>query len=115
MADAFLDAARRGDFERLLALLDPDIVLRADGGALASVSLVIRGAATVLQQAEQLSRALVGEVVLVNGLIGFLARRTDGWPFSVVDLTIESGRIVRMDILADPERVGRLNLSALEG
>jgi RNA polymerase sigma factor (sigma-70 family) len=114
VADAFLDAARRGDFEGLLALLDPDIVLRADGGALAGASRVVRGAPSVLEQAEKFSRGLTSEVVLVNGNVGFLARRVDGRPFSVVALTIAGGRILRMDILADPERIGRLDLSAVE-
>jgi len=113
VADAFLDAAREGDFGRLLALLDPDIVLRADGGALAGASREIRGAPAVLEQAERFSRGLTSEVVLVNGNIGFLSRRADGRPFSVVGLTIVSGRIARMDILADPERIGRLDLSAV--
>lgn len=114
VADAFLDAARRGDFEELLTLLDPDIVLRADGGALAGASRVVRGAPAVLEQAERFSRGLTSEVVLVNGHVGFLSRRADGRPFSVVGLTIADGRIVRMDILADPERIGRLDLPALE-
>lgn len=114
VADAFLDAARRGDFEALLALLDPDIVLRADGGALASASRLVRGAAAVLEQAERFSRGLTSEVVLVNGYAGFLSRRADGQPFSVIALTIVGGRIVRMDILADPERIARLDLSAVD-
>lgn len=113
VADAFLEAARSGDFEGLLALLDPDIVLRADGGALANASRVVRGAPAVLEQADRFSRGLTSEVVLVNGHIGFLARRADGRPFSVVGLTIVGGRISRMDILADPERIQRLDLSAL--
>jgi RNA polymerase sigma factor (sigma-70 family) len=115
VADAFLDAARKGDFERLLALLDPDIVLRADGGALEGASRVVRGAPAVLEQAARFSRGLTSEIVLVNGHVGFLARRTDGRPFSLVGLSIAGGRIVRMDILADPERIRRLDLSALEG
>jgi RNA polymerase sigma factor (sigma-70 family) len=113
VADAFLDAAREGDFEGLLALLDPDIVLRADGGALANASRVVRGAPAVLEQAATFSRGLVSEVVLVNGRVGFLARRADSRPFSVVGLAIAGGRIARMEILADPERIARLDLSAL--
>lgn len=113
VADAFLDAARNGDFERLLALLDPEIVLRADGGALASASRVVRGAPAVLEQAERFSRGLTTQVVLVNGQIGFLSRRADGRPFSVIALTIADGRITRMDILADAERIARLDLSAV--
>jgi RNA polymerase sigma factor (sigma-70 family) len=115
VAEAFMDAARNGDFEALLALLDPDIVLRADGGALVSASRVVRGAHAVLQQAQQFSRGLSSEVVLVNGRIGFLSRRADGRPFSVVALTFAGGRIARMDILADPDRLARLDLSALTG
>lgn len=114
VADAFLDAAKRGDFEGLLALLDPDIVLRADGGALANASRVVRGARAVLEQAERFSRGLSSDVVLVNGRIGFLSRRADGRPFSVVALTMADGRITRMDILADPDRIARLDLSAVE-
>lgn len=114
VAGAFLDAARRGDFESLLALLDPDIVLRADGGALANASRVVRGAPAVLEQAAMFSRGLTSEVVLVNGNVGFLSRRADGRPFSVVGLTVAGGRIARMDILADPERIARLDLSELE-
>ncbi|HSJ30142.1 MAG TPA: RNA polymerase sigma factor SigJ [Longimicrobiales bacterium] len=113
VADAFLDAARSGDFEGLLALLDPDIELRADGGALASASRLVRGAHAVLEQAERFSRGLTSDVVLVNGRIGFLSRRTDGRPFSVVALTIAGDRITRMDILADPDRIARLDLSAV--
>lgn len=114
VANAFLEAAHRGDFESLLALLDPDIVLRADGGALANASRVVRGAPAVLEQAAMFSRGLTSEVVLVNGNVGFLSRRADGRPFSVVGLTVAGGRIARMDILADPERIARLDLSDLE-
>jgi RNA polymerase sigma factor (sigma-70 family) len=114
VAEAFLEAARAGDFEALLALLDPDIVLRADGGAMASATKVVRGAAAVLEQAERFSRGLTSQVVQVNGQIGFLARRGDGRPFSVVALSVAGGRIVRMDILADAERVARLDLSKIE-
>ena len=114
VAHAFLEAARRGDFEALLTLLDPEIVLRADGGALADASRVVRGIPAVLERAERYSRGLTSEVVRVNGRVGFLARRADGRPFSVVSLTISGGRIVRMDILADPVRIGRLDLSAVE-
>jgi RNA polymerase sigma factor (sigma-70 family) len=114
VADAFLDAARNGDFEGLLAVLDPDIVLRADGGALASASKLVRGAHAVLEQAERFSKGLTSQVVLVNGNIGFLSRRADGRPFSVIALTVAHGRITRMDILADPERIARLDLSAVE-
>lgn len=107
------DQARNGDFEGLLALLDPEIVLRADGGALANATRVVRGAHAVLEQAERFSRGLTSQVVLVNGHVGFVARRADGRPFSIVALTIAGDRITRMDILADPERIERLDLSAI--
>jgi RNA polymerase sigma-70 factor (ECF subfamily) len=115
--DAFMAAARDGDFERLVTVFDPDVVLRADGGALAGLSRVVRGARAVVQQAETFSKlGLSHQLVLVNGHLGFLTRRPDdGRLFSVVGFTIAGGKIVEMDILADPERLSRLDLSAIEG
>ena len=112
--DAFMAAAQEGDFEGLVAVLDPDIVLRADGGAVAGLSRVVRGARAVASQAATFSRSgLSNEMVLVNGSIGFVARRPDGRVFSVIGFTIAGGRVVEMDILADPDRLSRLDLSAL--
>jgi RNA polymerase sigma factor (sigma-70 family) len=116
--DAFMAAAQQGDFERLVAVLDPDIVLRADGGALAGLSRVVRGARAVAAQAATFSSSRVGlsnQLVLVNGHLGFVSRRPDGRLFSVIGFTIANGKIVEMDILADPERLSRLDLSAIEG
>ncbi len=114
--DAFMAAARDGNFEGLVAVLDPDIVLRADGGALAGLSRVVRGARDVASQASTFSRSgLALQPVLVNGQLGFVARRPDGRVFSVIGFTIAGGKIVEMDILADPERLSRLDLSALQG
>ena len=116
VVDAFLAAAQEGDFERLVAVLDPDIVLRADGGALAGLSRLVRGAQAVAAQASSFSRrGLSNQVVLVNGNIGVLTRLPDGRLFSVVGLTIAGGKIVEIDILADPERLSRLDLSAIGG
>lgn len=116
VVDAFMAAAREGDFEALVAVLDPDIVLRADGGALTGFSRVVRGAREVAAQAETFSRiGLSNQLVLVNGHLGFVSRRPDGRLFAVIGFTIAGGRIVEMDILADPERLGRLDLSAIEG
>jgi len=113
--DAFMAAAQKGDFEGLVAVLDPDIVLRADGGAIAGLSRVVRGANAVASQAETFSRSgLTNQLVLVNGSLGFVARRADGRVFAVIGFTIAGGKIVEMDILADPERLGRLDLSGLE-
>jgi len=114
--DAFMAAAQEGDFERLVSVLDPDIVLRADGGALAGLSRVVRGASAVASQAATFSSSgLSNQLVLVNGSLGFVSRRPDGRVFSVIGFTIAGGKIVEMDILADPERLSRLDLSALEG
>jgi RNA polymerase sigma factor (sigma-70 family) len=115
VVDAFMAAAQKGDFEGLVAVLDPDIVLRADGGALAGLSRVVRGASAVASQASTFSRSgLSLQLVLVNGQLGFVARRGDGRLFSVIGFTIADGKIVEMDILADPERLSRLDLSAIE-
>jgi len=115
VVDAFLAAARDGDFERLVAVLDPEIVLRADGGALAGASRIVRGAQAVAAQASTFSRlGLSNQFVLVNGNIGLVSRRSDGRLFSVLGFTIAGGKVVEIDILADPERLGRLDLSAIE-
>lgn len=115
IVEAFLAAAREGDFERLISVLDPGIVLRADGGRLAGASRVVRGAQAVAGQAATFSKlGLSNQVVLVNGDIGLLSRRPDGKLFSVIGFTIARGKIVEMDILADPERLTRLDLSAVE-
>jgi RNA polymerase sigma-70 factor (ECF subfamily) len=115
IVDAFLAAVRDGDFERLVTVLDPDIVLRADGGALAGATRVVRGASNVVAQAERFSRiGLSNQMVLVNGNVGVVARLPDGRPFSIIGFTVAGGKIVAMDILADPERIGRLDLSAIE-
>ena len=114
--DAFLAAARDGDFQGLLSVLDPDVVLRADAGALTGMSRVVRGAETVASQAATFSKSgLTNQIVLVNGGIGIVSRRPDGRPFSVLGFTIAGDRIVEINILADPERLGRLDWSALEG
>jgi RNA polymerase sigma factor (sigma-70 family) len=114
VVDAFLAAVREGNVEHLLAVLDPDIVLRADGGALASASRVVRGAKAVAAQAAGFSKLVSNQIVLVNGNVGLLARRPDGRPFAVIGLTIANGRIAEMNILADPDRLSRLDLSAIE-
>jgi RNA polymerase sigma factor (sigma-70 family) len=114
--DAFLAAVQDGDFERLLAVLDPDIVLRADGGSIKGMSRLVRGAQAVAAQAATFSKiGLSNQVVLVNGNIGLVCRLPDGRLFAVIGFTIAGGKVVEMDILADPERLGRLDLSAIEG
>jgi RNA polymerase sigma-70 factor (ECF subfamily) len=111
--DAFLAASRAGDFEALVSVLHPDVVLRVDSGALvggAAVSKVVHGATGVAQQALMFRQfAAFSRLVLVNGAIGVVTA-PEGRPLSVMGVTITDGRIVEMYILADPER-----LSGLEG
>ncbi|MER8184509.1 RNA polymerase sigma factor SigJ [Kitasatospora sp. NPDC094015] len=109
---AFLAASRGGDFDALLALLDPDVVLRADGGALsAGMSRLVRGAGAVAGQAVTFSRfAAYARPVLVNGAPG-LVTAPGGKPLSVMGFTVVRGLIVEIDILADPERLDRLELT----
>jgi RNA polymerase sigma-70 factor, ECF subfamily len=116
VVDAFLAAVQDGDFERLVTVLDPDIVLRADGGAIKGMSRLVRGAQAVAAQAATFSKiGLSNQVVLVNGNIGLVCRLPDGRLFAVIGFTIAGGKVVEMDILADPERLSRLDLSAIEG
>jgi RNA polymerase sigma-70 factor (ECF subfamily) len=115
VVDAFLAAARDGDFERLLAVLDPEVVLRSDGGVArpALISLV-RGARTVAERAMTFRH--LGETstrVLVNGIPGAVAWAPDGSPFAVVAMTVKGGRIVEIDVLADPDRLGQLDLTVV--
>ena len=103
----------RATSKRLVAVLDPDIVLRADGGALAGLSRVVRGAQAVAAQAATFSKlGLSNQLVLVNGHVGVCVAPPDGRLFSVIGFTIAGGKIVEMDILADPERLSRLDLPA---
>jgi RNA polymerase sigma-70 factor, ECF subfamily len=115
VVDAFLAASREGDFEGLVALLDPDVVLRADAGAtLPGMSREVRGAEAVASRAQSFSRLdLRVQPALVNGAVGAVTTR-DGEPFSVMGVTVSGGRIVEMDILADPERLRRLDLTVLD-
>ncbi len=115
VVDAFLAAVRDGDFEALVAVLDPAIVLRADGGAVKGMSRLVRGAQAVVAQAAAFSKlGLSNQVVLVNGNIGVVSRLPDGRLLSVIGFTIAGGKVVEMDILADPDRLRRLDLSAIE-
>jgi RNA polymerase sigma factor (sigma-70 family) len=115
VAEAFLAAAREGDFEALLEVLDPDVVLRADFGPLPTAeSREVRGARAVAGQALFYSRlGLDMRLALVNGAIGAVAIR-DGQPFSVAGVTVRGGRIVELDFLVDPARLGQLDLTILE-
>ena len=106
--DAFLAAARGGDFEALVAVLGPDVVLRADTAAGPVLAV---GAHDVASRASMFAR-LAAHVrpVLVNGAPGVLAATADGAPMAVMAFTVAAGRIVEIDSIADPERLAALNL-----
>jgi RNA polymerase sigma factor (sigma-70 family) len=117
VVDAFLAAARDGDFERLLAVLDPDVVVRSDGGAMRpELVSMVRGAEAVATQSMLFRRFVeTATRVLVNGLPGGVAWTPDGRPFAVISLTVARGRIVSIDVLADPDRLSRLDLGLNAG
>jgi hypothetical protein len=117
VVNAFLAAARNGDFEALLEVLDPGVVLRADIGAVPTgVSREVHGASSVAGQELTFSRLggpdFLARPVLVNGAIGQVVYR-HGQPFSVMGFTVAGGKIVEIDILADPARLSRLDLVAI--
>jgi RNA polymerase sigma-70 factor (ECF subfamily) len=112
VVDAFLAAARDGDFDRLVAVLHPDVVLRADLGPAGSRE--VRGADAVAGQAVAYERVgLVIKPALINGAVGVVTTR-DGQPFSVGGFTVRDGRIVEMVWLADPARIRELDLTILD-
>jgi RNA polymerase sigma-70 factor (ECF subfamily) len=114
VVDAFLAASREGDFEGLLAILDPDVVLRADAGAGPfGPSVLIRGAREVIVQAQRFaSLGRFARPVLVNGAPGFLVVR-DGESLALMAATVQNDKITEMDILADPVRLRQLDLVGL--
>jgi RNA polymerase sigma-70 factor, ECF subfamily len=112
VVDAFVAAAREGDFDRLVAVLDPDVVLRADLGE--GRSQEVRGAEAVARQA--LSFARIGLEIrpaLINGVAGAVTF-FEGEPFSIAAGTVREGRIVELDFLADPERLRLLDLTVFQ-
>ena len=113
--DAFLAASREGDFEALLAVLDPDVVLRIDGGAVrAGLSRGVRGARAVAEQTFTFSRlSPFVRPALVNGAAGVVVAPR-GRPFAVMGFTVWRGKIAEIDVLADPARLRRLDLAVLD-
>ncbi|MEV5954035.1 RNA polymerase sigma factor SigJ [Streptomyces sp. NPDC051987] len=113
--EAFLAASRGGDFEALVAVLHPDVVLRVDSGALvrgAAASKVVRGARAVAEGAFTFRQfARWARLVLVNGAVGVVTA-PEGRPLSVTGVTVADGRITEIYILADPDRLDRLDLTA---
>jgi RNA polymerase sigma factor (sigma-70 family) len=116
VVDAFFAAARRGDFDALVTVLDPDVVERVDAGtARPDISGMVRGARVVAGRAimfDQPSPRL--RPVLVNGAAGVVVI-VRGQPFAVMAFTVSDGRIAEIDVLADPDRLNRLDLAVLDG
>jgi RNA polymerase sigma-70 factor (ECF subfamily) len=112
VVDAFMAASRAGDFDALVALLDPEVVLRVDYGA-AGPSRLLRGAVTVAEQSLLYSRgAAAARRVVINGAAGMVPM-INGRPLAVFSPTVRGGRIVEINILADPARLARLALPQL--
>jgi RNA polymerase sigma-70 factor (ECF subfamily) len=112
VVDAFLAASRAGDFEALLAVLDPDVVFRFDRTARPeSSSNEVHGAAAVAKQFS--GRARLAKPALVNGVVGIIVAPR-GKLFMVIGLTITSGKIVEIDVVADPERLRQIDLAILD-
>jgi RNA polymerase sigma factor (sigma-70 family) len=112
VVDAFLTAARGGDFDALIAVLDPDIVLREDNGS--GTIVEVRGAEDVARRARAASQlGLVARPALINGAAGWISL-LDGEVFAIGALTQHNGRITTMDILLDPARLARLDLTVLD-
>jgi RNA polymerase sigma factor (sigma-70 family) len=113
VVDAFLAAARGGDFDALLAVLDPDVVLRTDRPALPSGALrETHGAATVARRA-MVGGARAAQPALVNGAVGVIVAPR-GRLLMVLLFTIRHGKIVEIDAVADPERLRHLDLAVLD-
>ncbi|HLV99378.1 MAG TPA: sigma-70 family RNA polymerase sigma factor [Ktedonobacterales bacterium] len=115
VVDAFFAALREGDFEALLAVLDPDVLVRADSGARPpGVPREVRGARAVAEGARAFARnSQFAKPVLVNGTVGVVAA-PGGQPYAVLGFTVRQGKIVEIDILLDPTRLRQLDLSALD-
>jgi DNA-directed RNA polymerase specialized sigma24 family protein len=118
VVDAFIAATRDGDFEALMAVLDPDVVRRVDFGSAPALtsSSELRGAEAVARSALAVVRreaAVVTRPALVNGAVGRVVFR-EGRPISVMGFTVSDGKIVAIDILADPGRVRELDLAFLD-
>jgi RNA polymerase sigma factor (sigma-70 family) len=112
VVDAFLAAARGGDFDALLEVLDPEVVLRVDRGALPSRE--VRGAEAVMGQVRVFSSlAASARPALVNGAAGFVVA-PGGRVRAVAGFTVANGKVVEIDLLADPERLRELDLTILD-
>jgi hypothetical protein len=115
IVDAFFAAAREGDFDALVAALDPDVVVRSDGGlARPDVSFVLHGAKAVAESALTFARlSPFARPALVNGAAGVVVAPR-GRRFAVMGFIVAGGKIVAIDALGDPERLRRLDLAVLD-
>ncbi|MFD0169231.1 RNA polymerase sigma factor SigJ [Streptomyces decoyicus] len=115
LVDAFFAAARNGDLDGLVAVLDPDVELRADGGlTLASATATIHGARLVAERAALFRQpGVTVTAVVVNGTPGVLVDR-DGVPVSVMGFVVRQGRIAQIQILLDPERLASIDFAAFK-
>jgi hypothetical protein len=115
VVDAFFAAARCGDFEALVAVLDPDVVVRSDGGLLRpGATAVVRGAEAVARRALTFARmSPFVRPALINGAAGVVVV-PEGQPFSVMGFTVVDGKIVAIDALVDPDRLRELDLTVLD-
>ena len=112
VVDAFFQAAREGDFDALITILHPDVVLRSDFGAKnRKASVITRGAAVVAGQARGFPGAIVRPAI-VNGVAGAVITVRDR-PIAVLAFTVVDGRVVAIDAIGDPERVRRVAASVL--
>ncbi|MFE7712764.1 sigma-70 family RNA polymerase sigma factor [Streptomyces sp. NPDC057486] len=111
VVEAFLAAARGGDFDALVAVLDPDVVARSDGGA--GAPSLVRGAASVARQAMMFAPfARSSQMALVDGALAVISTR-EGQRFSVMRFTIERGRVTELYVINDPARLPELDLTVL--
>ncbi|MGI8858523.1 MAG: sigma factor-like helix-turn-helix DNA-binding protein, partial [Thermomicrobiales bacterium] len=115
VVNAFFAASRNGDFDALVAVLDPAVVLRADGGfARGHHTVVIAGARAVAEQAVTFGRLFpFVRPALINGAAGVIVA-AHGRPLSVMGFTVTGGKILAIDVLSDPERLDKLDLTVLD-
>jgi RNA polymerase sigma-70 factor (ECF subfamily) len=112
VVDAFLAASRAGNFDALLAVLDPDVVFRHDPAAVpVGASREVRGASAVAKQFS--GRAQGARAALVNESVGIVVAQ-HGRLFLVLNLTVTGGKIVEINVVADPARLRQLELAVLD-
>jgi RNA polymerase sigma-70 factor (ECF subfamily) len=116
VVDAFFAAAHHGDLHALVAVLDPDVVVRIDGGtANPDASVVLHGAAAAAGRTLMMAQVSAPKrPVLVNGAAGVVVT-VGGQPVAVMGFTVSGGKIVEINAIVDPERLRRFDLAVLDG